>query len=619
MLTSLKEKALKEAQRVASTVDEKMAKVDAQIDRVASMRGGTAPQIKASQSTALPTTANVTREGSQTVGPQEPRPVVPMQTPPSAADASAAFESVPKAELVTLLVKTNSRCKQLEMRYAELKRLHEALLEEKRQLVATRGRMGASMETAREQLETTLRQAYEDRMQEFEEQVSASGQIKKQLQSELSQVAQQLRDERSARQLADDALHKAEAEVNAMRAEASKSTRAAEVAAQEAESARTSATIEQSTLLERVMQLEGELATLRHDASTCMPGGVAAAAPTAHEQQQRQLNVSEVARRAEREAALNAQQRLREAVAAGEAALAAAHGELSEARRLHTKAEEEAAAQITGLHEQLRTTEHALSRALSNYKEEVGRWGEKIASLERAKVAATEAADLHVERIVTEWEGKLAGALRASDERAAQARVEMEAELAVTRSTAAADTDGARERIANAERRAEAQVAAAMAERDAAVESAQEAVEEVRRGAAERIAMLEDELQSTKASKNALAREHDQVSSKLLALEREMVEESARASQQVERWAQQSASASEHEALVVRLRKQLDEAEGGYRQAKSGTHCLHQLPSIPACCPPAARLLLLHAAPATRPYFYLRGIHAFCRPRLSLQ
>ena len=63
---------------------------------------------------------------------------------------------VPKEELVGLLAKTNSRCRELEMRYAELKGLHQQLLEERRQLVVTKGKSGISMDAERESVEAEL-------------------------------------------------------------------------------------------------------------------------------------------------------------------------------------------------------------------------------------------------------------------------------------------------------------------------------------------------------------------------------------------------------------------------------------------------------------------------------
>ena len=63
---------------------------------------------------------------------------------------------VPKEELVGLLAKTNSRCRELEMRYAELKGLHQQLLEERRQLVVTKGKSGISMDAERESVEADL-------------------------------------------------------------------------------------------------------------------------------------------------------------------------------------------------------------------------------------------------------------------------------------------------------------------------------------------------------------------------------------------------------------------------------------------------------------------------------
>ena len=74
--------------------------------------------------------------------------------------ATKAFEHVPKDELVALLAKTNTRCKTLEMRYAELKAMHQTVLEEKRQIVLSKGRNGVNLESEREQIEGQLRQAY---------------------------------------------------------------------------------------------------------------------------------------------------------------------------------------------------------------------------------------------------------------------------------------------------------------------------------------------------------------------------------------------------------------------------------------------------------------------------
>ena len=70
--------------------------------------------------------------------------------------APCGASQVPKEELVGLLAKTNSRCRELEMRYAELKGLHQQLLEERRQLVVTKGKSGISMDAERESVEAEL-------------------------------------------------------------------------------------------------------------------------------------------------------------------------------------------------------------------------------------------------------------------------------------------------------------------------------------------------------------------------------------------------------------------------------------------------------------------------------
>jgi chromosome segregation ATPase len=69
-------------------------------------------------------------------------------------------------------------------------------------------------------------------------------------------------------------------------------------------------------------------------------------------------------------------------------------------------------------------------------------------------------------------------------------------------------------------------------------------------------------------SEGQLLRERDELARKLMALQREMHEQSQHAAQQAERWNQHGASASEHEARLARLQSQLDEAEIGYRSAR---------------------------------------------------
>ena len=95
--------------------------------------------------------------------PTPPRPGAPAV---DIAAAAKAFEGVPKQELVGLLAKTNARCREMEMRYAELKGLHQQLLEERRQLVVTKGRSGLSMDAERESVEAALHASYRDKLQE---------------------------------------------------------------------------------------------------------------------------------------------------------------------------------------------------------------------------------------------------------------------------------------------------------------------------------------------------------------------------------------------------------------------------------------------------------------------
>ena len=98
------------------------------------------------------------------------------------AAAAKAFENVPREELIGLLAKTNGRCRELEHRYAELKGLHQQVLEERRQLVVTKGKSGISLEAERESVEAELHASYRDRVQELEEAVASASSIKGMLQ-----------------------------------------------------------------------------------------------------------------------------------------------------------------------------------------------------------------------------------------------------------------------------------------------------------------------------------------------------------------------------------------------------------------------------------------------------
>ena len=113
-------------------------------------------------------------------------PAAPTPRPaPKAIDLAAAakaFENVPREELIGLLAKTNGRCRELEHRYAELKGLHQQVLEERRQLVVTKGKSGISLEAERESVEAELHASYRDRVQELEEAVASASSIKGTLQ-----------------------------------------------------------------------------------------------------------------------------------------------------------------------------------------------------------------------------------------------------------------------------------------------------------------------------------------------------------------------------------------------------------------------------------------------------
>ena len=481
---------------------------------------------------------------------------------------------MPKEELVGLLVKTNGRCKQLETRYAELKQLHEQVIEEKRKLVATRGRAGQSMELERSHIEATLRQSYEDRLQELEENASSSMLIKQQLQAELERTAAKAREEGAQRQHAEARLAEQVGGARSLQAELQAARAAADVAARDAAAARAAAAAEQAQLQERVMQLQGEVAASKSglgglgEIAAGMSQQVAQQAQQAQAQRERD-GAAEAARKAEREEALRAQQKLMARLSESETSVAAARGELVQLRREKDDAAAAAAAERERLEGELSGKEKALSRALSNYKEEVGKWGERIQALERAKADAAAEGARALERRDADWEGKLAAAHAAAEERLGALRVEMEAEVAVSRSSAAAASGDAHEKLRAAERQAKAMVAEAEEARDTAVDAARESERAARAAAGEKLAEMEAAAVKLRRAEAHLTKERDALSAKVVALEGEMLALAERSEAQQSKWAQQSASASEHEAVVSRLRQQLDESEASYRQAKA--------------------------------------------------
>ena len=104
--------------KMAALAEQLDDKLDQKIDQAAAATSKLQAAAKARVQTA---------QGPPVAAAKPPAPAPP--TPPARAAGGAAidmvaaakaFESVPKEELVGLLAKTNSRCRELEMRYAEL-------------------------------------------------------------------------------------------------------------------------------------------------------------------------------------------------------------------------------------------------------------------------------------------------------------------------------------------------------------------------------------------------------------------------------------------------------------------------------------------------------------------
>ena len=265
MLAKMKAAADGTFAKLEQKVDEKMAQVDQRIDKVATVvrrlpskplaaPAPAAPAALAPQPPPLSQSASGSAGGSM--------PAVDLTA------AAKAFEHVPKGELISLLAKTNGRCKQLEMRLAELKTLHVAMLEEKRQLVATKGRAGGNVASERDSIEVTLRQEYEDRLAELEEQVTSSGSIKKQLQMEVGRLTSDLQGMRASLTAAEADKAATMASREQMRNELHAAEREAKERVRRAESESSAVAAEQASLRERVLKLQEELSAARVSPNT---------------------------------------------------------------------------------------------------------------------------------------------------------------------------------------------------------------------------------------------------------------------------------------------------------------------------------------------------------------
>ena len=338
------------ADRVA---DQILDRVDRVVDRAAALRTPPAPSAPAA---ATPVRA--------------PAAAAAVSSTPSKLD-TAAFESVPKEELAALLAKTTARCRQLDARYSELRKLHEGLLNKRQAAVVGTPDAKEAEAAMRAHLHAELRATYDDRLTELEEQASASGAIKQTLQLEVAKLTAAIEAERAARERAE-----ADARASAQRAaEASDALHAAEVAAasaaREADAAKEGAASERAMLVRQLSELQGQLGA----------GGGGQGSTDA-------ARGGEVAKFYEERAAQAAA-----AIAASEGARAAAEASASAAQREVAKLTSRA----ESAEEELETKSTALKRALGNYRDEVKKWGARLQKVEDRKADAAARASAELE------------------------------------------------------------------------------------------------------------------------------------------------------------------------------------------------------------------------------
>lgn len=271
MFNRVKEQANAKLAVLANKVDERMAKVDEKMDQLTQRASKAAAKALPSASPVTTPIRPPTARSSSASGAPSGATVsaTPSPAPGELAAAARAFEKVPKEELVSLLAKTNTRCRSLEGRYAELKQLHASMLAEQRQLVASRGRSGGAIGVVtpaaaaatngsgggeRAAVEREVRLEYESRLEELEEQVQSASTIKKSLQAEVEKLRESLESSEAARQRAEAAAQRSASEVG----EASRLVDASRRAAAEAATQRGEAQKERDELIERLMRLQGK-------------------------------------------------------------------------------------------------------------------------------------------------------------------------------------------------------------------------------------------------------------------------------------------------------------------------------------------------------------------------
>jgi len=502
------------------------------------------------------------------------------------AAATKAFESVPKEELVGLLAKTNSRCRELEMRYAELKGLHQQLLEERRQLVVTKGKSGMAMGAERESVEAELHASYRDKLQELEEAVTATSAIKATLQAEAASLSSRLQAEQSARGAAERRAEAAGNEVARFQGECRNAASALAQEKRAVEQAKTAAAEEERALLERLMQTQAELARVRGGSGGGGGnggdggGGGGSGGPAEQQQQQKQQQqlLKEVYEQKAAQAEARHRQEQEQAAAAlerSEDARQAAQEELAQARTAHATAETRRAAEAAKskaerqeLDAAMAEKDRALTRALSNYKEEVLRWGSRLQAAEAAEANAAAAGEATLQASSVEWEQKLSEVRAEAARREAVAQEQARAQIEAAALAASAEEQALKERLTRVERRAATELDAAEKARETAVRECFGQLDDAKLQSRTRLLAAEEAALSSKQRADALHDERNTLRRKLEEATRELEHRTQRSSEQEHKWKDHSESASAHEALVTRLTEQLGETEASYRQAK---------------------------------------------------
>mmetsp|Transcript_31591 Transcript_31591/g.100659 ORF Transcript_31591/g.100659 Transcript_31591/m.100659 type:complete len:375 (+) Transcript_31591:1314-2438(+) len=219
--------------------------------------------------------------------------------------------------------------------------------------------------------------------------------------------------------------------------------------------------------------------------------------------------------------------------------------------------------------EELQAKDKALGRALSNYREEVLKWGSRLQALQKAKAEEAEQAHSAQEELRAEMATAVAEAAAAAAAAVQAERTRHATELEAALADSAREAAAWRERLELAERRGAAEATAAERGRSETSTEWRARLEEERLAGRDRLRAAEaDGLAARQAAARAEA-ERDELASRLDLVQKELLLKSEHSTAVQTQARSAIVSASEHQALVTKLEQQLQASEREYRTAKA--------------------------------------------------